>query len=41
MMSGRRTKVEHSELWERDLDSVWGRASTEGKLVLLDFFNPE
>jgi len=33
--------VEESERWERDLDSVWGKASKEGKLVLLDFFNPE
>ena len=33
--------MEQAEMWERDLDAAWGRASAEGKLVLLDFFNPE
>jgi hypothetical protein len=27
--------------WESDLGPALQRASTEGKLVLLDFFNPE
>jgi hypothetical protein len=27
--------------WEKELDLALQRASAEGKLVLLDFFNPE
>ncbi|MCL6093326.1 MAG: thioredoxin family protein [Actinobacteria bacterium] len=26
--------------WERDFDAALSRARAEGKLVLLDFFNP-
>jgi hypothetical protein len=33
--------MEHSMDWETDLDRALERATSEGRPVLLDFFNPE